>query len=134
MSDREKPARNSRHHKDHTGDYSFADHVRAAELAWDLWKSGDSRDWDRALALKDKIVKQSPKAWQYAMKEVQTQEEVERRLPAHLRTFQAGEKRGLRAYEREDGCLELREAPDPYATKNNLRFAAKRQENHFIEF
>jgi hypothetical protein len=139
MSEKHGRPENQQHHrqsKNKDEPSTFADNVRAAELAYDLWKSGDSRDWDRALDLREQISKRSPKAWEYAMKEVRIEEEAERRLPPHQRNFEPGEKRGLRAYETGSGHIEIREAPDPYARRSQMRHTPcqQNQERDYIDF
>lgn len=136
MSEKHCQPENQRQHqtKHHPEHANFADNVRAAELAYDLWKSGDPHDWDRALDLREEVSKRSPKAWEYAMKEIRIEEEAERRLPPHQRHFQAGEKRGLRAYERGNGHIEIREAPDPYAHRQQMRFTPCGHEQDYIDF
>jgi hypothetical protein len=125
----------SKHHPEHS---TFADHVRAAELADDLWKSGDPHDWDRALELREEVSKSSPRAWEYAMKEIRIEEEeegeAERRLPPHQRIFEPGEIRGLRAYETGSGHIEIREAPNPYARREQMRNVPCLHERDYIDF
>lgn len=106
--------REASHHRSQGG-HSMERDINAAELAWDLWKSGCSADWDRALRLKDEVIKRNPRAWEYAMKEVNTAEAVERRLPPALRTFQEGERRGLRLKTLSSGEQYIGPADDPYA-------------------
>ena len=136
MSDKHCQPENQHHGKSkhHSEPSTFADNVRAAELAYDLWKSGDPKYWDRALDLREQVSKRSPKAWEYAMKEVRIEEEAERRLPRHLRNFEPGEKRGLRAYETGSGHIEIREAPDPYASRQQMRHIPCRHERDYIDF
>jgi len=138
MSEKHGRPENQQHHqsKHHPEHYTFADHVRAAELAYDLWKSGDPHDWDRALDLREQISKRSPRAWEYAMKEVRIEEEAEGRMPPHQRSFEPGAKRGLRAYETGNGHIEIREAPDPYARRQQMRHTPchQNQERDYIDF
>lgn len=47
---------------------------QAAHTAWDLWKSHDPADWDKALAERERINKHNPRAWKKAMQEEDLQE------------------------------------------------------------
>jgi len=59
--------------RDHHKHDNAAD-VNAAHIAWDLWKSSDPRDWDKALDERERINKHNPKAWKKAMHEVDVEE------------------------------------------------------------
>ncbi len=143
MSEKHGRSENQQHHesKHHPEHSTFADHVRAAELAYDLWKSGDSCDWDRALLFREEVSKSSPIAWQYAMKEIRIEEEEEEeeeeaecRLPPHQLIFEPGEKRGLRASETGSGHIEIREAPNPYALREQMRNVPCHHERDYLDF
>jgi|GEM_PF-735853 len=57
--------------------------VISAHLAWDLWKSNDPKDWDKALEAKHRLTKHNSKAWNKAMGEVDLEEEATK--ARHLR-------------------------------------------------
>lgn len=59
--------------RDHHKHDNAAD-VNAAHIAWDLWKSSDPRDWDKALDERERINKHNPRAWKKAMQEVDVEE------------------------------------------------------------
>ncbi|MBK9620012.1 MAG: hypothetical protein IPO31_12620 [Candidatus Obscuribacter sp.] len=67
--------------RDHHKHDSAAD-VNAAHIAWDLWKSNDPRDWDKALDERERINKHNPKAWKKAMHEVDA-EEAQHKVAKH---------------------------------------------------
>lgn len=88
------------HHKH--SDKNGADDVNAAHLAWDLWKSNDPKDWDKALDMKDHITRHNPKAWKKAMNEVDAEEEAQKQAKKQ----QHAERPHPRRRQQDDGGLE----------------------------
>ncbi|MBX9940662.1 MAG: hypothetical protein K2Y32_15490 [Candidatus Obscuribacterales bacterium] len=67
----------ARAHKHHKRD--DAKDIAASQHAWELWKSSDPRDWDKALDERERINKANPKAWKKAMHDIDEQEEAEKK-------------------------------------------------------
>lgn len=63
-----------KHQRGHSAADRAQEDVRAAHEAYDLWKSHDPKDWDRALDERSRINKHNPKAWRKAMAEIDADE------------------------------------------------------------
>lgn len=84
-------------HKHHKRD--DAKDIAASQHAWELWKSSDPRDWDKALDERERINKTNPKAWKKAMHDIDEQEEQEKHKPHAHAKAQAAEPKVSRANE-----------------------------------
>ncbi len=49
--------------------------MNSSKLAYEAWKSNDPKQWDQALAERDRLIKNDPKAWNLTMKEITKEEE-----------------------------------------------------------
>jgi len=63
--------------------------ITAAKLAYEAWKSNDPKDWDHAMAEKTRLLKEDPRAWKSAMKEVDADEKAQKELQAELKAEEA---------------------------------------------
>jgi hypothetical protein len=73
------------HHVDTAAD------VSSAKMAWEAWKSNDPKQWDQALAEKDRLLKTDPKAWHKAMNEIDAEEKAQALAKAAERDREAKE-------------------------------------------
>jgi len=79
------------HHVDTQAD------IASAKLAWDCWKSNDPKQWDFAMAEKQRILKEDPKAWKEAMKEIDADEKQAQAKAELQREMQAEQDAAAKA-------------------------------------
>jgi len=63
--------------------------ISSAKLAYEAWKSNDPKDWDHAMAEKNRLLKEDPRAWKAAMKEIDADEARQKELQAELKAEEA---------------------------------------------
>jgi hypothetical protein len=58
--------------------------IASAKMAWEAWKTDDPKQWDHALEEKNRILKEDPRAWTKAMKEIDADEAKQAAAKAEL--------------------------------------------------
>jgi hypothetical protein len=113
------------HHPAHHADMQ-AD-IASAKLAWEAWNSHDPKQIDHALEERHRILKEDPKAWKKAMKEIDAEEKRQAEAKAQLqKELQAEEAaraataaaaaQGPPAPTRDAAATATAQAPDGQAT------------------
>lgn len=79
-----------RHHSARSGHDSFQADEIAAQRAWEMWKSSEPDNWDRALDERERIIKHNPKAWSKAMHQIDEEEAKAKAVAPQVVEHQSG--------------------------------------------